>query len=205
MKKKSRLEIGEAVMILKFIITMIIRLPVSLLSAILDLFPKHIQRPIRHGFFLRSPKPPVELPFAVQQAGTIMTTELRIVEYRTYFFNIDMYFKPNDQEERKRIQKLVGEYGRDQNGNLYNPGIAIPLRLTVSVLDAAGEHPLFDRNIEYEEVYAWGADHFTKNIGQIELRPGRYRATIESLKDIPELVGTPVTFSITYRIKSTPH
>lgn len=37
---------------------------------------------------------------------------------------------------------------------------------------------------------------FTRIIKDIRLKPGRYRLSVTSLKDIPELEGTPVTFEV---------
>lgn len=152
----------------------------------------------------RPPKPPLILPFAVQKAGNKVETELRVVEHRGYRFSLRLGFKKGDEEDRRRVRKLAGDFGRDRNGKLIEPGISIPLGLKISVIDSSGERSLLEREILEEEMYAYGSDHYSKQIIEVVLRPGHYRIAIESLKDTPELLGTPVALGIDFNPKTNP-
>lgn len=168
-------------------------------SAMLALFP---WLPALAGS--KPPKPPLILPFAVHKAGTVVTTDLRVVEHRVYKFSLRLGFKEHDREDRKRVQKLAGDYGRDSQGKLRNPGISIHVRLKISTIGSSSERVIYDEEIQEEEMYAYGADAYLKKIDHIELRPGLYRIAIESLQDIPELAETPVSLGIGWAPKTAP-
>lgn len=146
-------------------------------------------------------KPPIIAPFEVQKVGAVFTTELHVVDHGIYTFILRLCFKENDAEDRKRVRKLAGDYGKDKNGKLIEPGVSIPLRLTISSIDEKGENPLLEREYVEAEMYSYGDDSFDKRIDLIELIPGRYRIRVESLSNVPELAGTPVYFGIGFRRK----
>lgn len=146
------------------------------------------------------PKPPLKLPFAVQKAGTKIETELLVAEYREYIFSLQFLFK-GDDEDRKRVKKLVGEARHVKNGD---PGVPTPLRFTINVIDTTGEHPIRDQVIPELRLISWSGNSFDKLIDYVVLKPGRYRIRVESLKDAPELDGTTITFSIGSYAKATP-
>ncbi len=149
------------------------------------------------------PKPPLVLPFAVQQAGNKVETELQVHEYRPYIFDLRLGFVEKDSEDRERVKKLAGDYGRSKEGKLLKPGVAVPLRLRISVIDSFPEKTLLEREILEEEMWAYGADNFKKRIAIVPLKPGHYRISVESLKDMPELIGTTVALGIGYDPKAS--
>ena len=94
-------------------------------------------------------------------------------------------------ESLQHIKQLAGEY-EQKPGKL---GISTPLRLTITALDGSGEHPmLIMENLELQGRNS--SDDFVRHIAWVLLQPGRYRVRIESLKDVPELLETPVKFEI---------
>jgi hypothetical protein len=130
------------------------------------------------------PKPPIELPFAVHQAGATVSTELWIVDKYKYPFVLRFEYKEKDKADQERVRKLVGSGGKNKwTGKIIDPGIPIPL-LEKDVL-ALGED-------------AHGINYFERDIdrNQIKIPPGLYRVTVQSLKDIPELANTKVFFVI---------
>lgn len=147
---------------------------------------------------------PSSLPFEVQKAGNKVEIEFRAAEHRGYFFNLLLMYKEGDQEDRARVRKLAGSYEKDKNGKLIEPGIPIVLRFKINVIDDSGERPMLEQEIPVLGLTSWGGDSFSKQITTVILKPGRYRISVESLKDAPELVGTPVIFSIGIDAKSTP-
>jgi hypothetical protein len=149
------------------------------------------------------PKPPLVLPFVVQLAGNKVETELQVHEHRSYIFYLQLGFVEKDPEDRERVKKLAGDYERNKEGKLLKPGVAVPLRLKISVIDSFPEKTLLEREILEEEMWAYGADNFKKQIAIVPLKPGHYRVSLESLKDAPELVGTPIAFGIGFYAKAT--
>lgn len=82
------------------------------------------------------------------------------------------------------------------NTKLIEPGISIPLRLKINLLGPSGTKLLVDREFWEQEMYAEGSDRFLKTITVVRLTPGRYNVSIQYLKDVPELRGTPVALTI---------
>lgn len=145
----------------------------------------------------RPPKPPFFVPFEAQKAGSVFTTELLVAEHRSYIFSLELGVKKEgDMEDARRLGKLAGGDSRDKEGKPLDLGISIPLKLTISVIDTSGERIIYDKEIYEEEKIGASRRGFKKLIGSIELKPGRHRINIQSLKDIPELVENPITFGI---------
>lgn len=147
---------------------------------------------------------PSSWPFEVQKAGNKVEIEYRAVEHRGYLFDLRLMYKEGDREDRERVRKLAGRYEKDNSGKLIEPGVPILLRFKISVIDASGERLILDQEISELRKTSHGADSFNKRIIEVPLKPGRYRISVESLKDVPELFETPVIFSIGFYAKSDP-
>jgi hypothetical protein len=143
------------------------------------------------------PRPPLFFPFELQKAGNKIETDFRVAEFREHSFTLDFGFKKNDEVDRERVRKFVGDPGQDKYGKQVEPGIPIPLRIRLNLVEAAGERTIFEKEISELRLWAWNGS-FTKLIETTNLKPGHYRIRVESLKDIPELVGTPITFVIAF-------
>lgn len=145
------------------------------------------------------PKPPLSLPFEIQRAGNKIETKLRVVEHRHYLFNLRLMYKESDQEDRARVRKLAGAYQMDKNGKLIEPGVPIQLRFKINAIETAEERPMLEKDIlQPEEIrtISHGADSFNKRFATVILKPGHYKISVESLRDMPELAGTSVLFEI---------
>ena len=147
---------------------------------------------------MRLPKPPLYAPFTAQKAGSLFTTELRVVEHRKYEFTLLVSIKKGENtEDSKRLLKLMGRTGKDKDGKMMSPGIAIPLKLTISVIDTSGESIIYDKEVHEEEMQSGGGGTYEKLIDLIELMPGgHYRVTLQSLQDVPEFSGNPISVGI---------
>jgi hypothetical protein len=143
--------------------------------------------------------PPVELPFAVHQKGATVSTRLQMVEERNYPFNLKFYYNEKDKADEERVRKLVGGHQRDKYGKIVEPGIPIPLKLTISVIESAGEKIVLEKEILVGALYTRSIDNYTREIDLIHLTTGLYRVTVRSLKDIPELANTKVILGIYLR------
>lgn len=152
---------------------------------------------------MQTPKPPFFVLFEAQKAGSVFTTELRVVEHRSYVFALFLKVKKGaSMEDARRLIELAGKFGRDKSGKqpwggkLLWPGISIPLKLKISVIDASGERIIYDKEIHEEEMLGAGSIGIEKLIDVIDLSPGHYKISVQSLKDIPELAESPITFGI---------
>jgi Domain of unknown function (DUF5625) len=147
------------------------------------------------------PIPPIRLPFAVEKAGAKIDIEIEIVDYRGYTFALDFMFKEDDQADRARIKKLVGDSppSYSPNGDYGDPGAPTPLRFSIHRIEAnASQQVVFDKQYTHLRLMSWGGDSFDKNLAPplMPLKPGNYRIHLESLADMPEFVGIPVFFSM---------
>jgi hypothetical protein len=150
------------------------------------------------GCFAAGPRPPIKLFFAVHQSGATVSTELRVVEKHKYPFFLVFMFNEKDRADQERVRKLIGSGGKNKlTGKLVDPGIPIPLKITINVIDSSGERLFLEK-----EVLTMGMDSgpainfFDRKVDLIELLPGLYRVTVQSLKDIPELMNTKVILCI---------
>ena len=139
---------------------------------------------------------PSSVPFAVQKAGNKIEIEYRAVEHRFYLLDLRLMYKEGDQEDRERVSKLAGRYEKDPNGKLIQPGVPILLKLRIDAIDDSGVRPMLEREISDLRTTSYGSDSFDKRIATVPLKPGRYRISVESLRDVPELFGTPAIFRI---------
>jgi hypothetical protein len=151
----------------------------------------------------KEPTLPIKLPFAVHKAAATVSTELRIIEKREYPFFLIFMFNPQDRADEKRVRKLVGGLSINNfTGRNADPGIPISLKIVISTIDTSGERLLLEKEVVTEGSISYGSNSFDRLIGLIELAPGLYRVTVQSLKDIPELSGTEVILDISQRLRS---
>ena len=145
-----------------------------------------------------APTPPLTLLFEVQKAGNKVETEFRVDKQQYYSFGIELNFKRGDAVDRERVKKLAGDHQIDKNGQLTDPGIKMPLKLIIRAVDNSEERIIFDKEILEQKLWENRSSSFVKLIDSEILQPGRYRISVESLKDLPELIGTPITFDIAF-------
>ncbi len=72
----------------------------------------------------------------------------------------------------------------------------IPVHMQVVELQPNGVRVVYEKDRANLQLQGFGSDYFDKIIDRISLQPGRYRVTVTSLKDIPEMEGIPVSFVI---------
>jgi Domain of unknown function (DUF5625) len=146
---------------------------------------------------VRPPKPPVFVPFEAQKAGSVFTAELQVVEHRSYIFSLELGAKKGQtMEEARRISKLAGRDERYKDGKPLSYWVSIPLKLKTSIVESSGERIMYNKEIHEMETIGTSSRGFKKLIDTIELKRGLYRINIQSLKDIPELAESPITFGI---------
>ena len=147
----------------------------------------------------KPPKPPVSFPFAIAQKGAKVDTIIRIPKAGGYYFTIEFIFKENDPLDRERLMKLAGDSGY-KDGHLIEdpeaPGIPLLLKLRVVELKESGEKLVFEKITSQHPRAAYGMTGVDKEIAVIPLNKGRYRVSLESLRDTAELQNTNTEFSV---------
>lgn len=146
------------------------------------------------------PTPPIELPFAVHKAGATVSTEMTVKEAHRYWFElIFLHNKADDEAERERLEKVIGGWGRDKEGKRIKPGMQIPLKISINVIEQSREHTVFEKEMFLGDLWAGGYHGYCREIGYIEIPAGRCRITVQSMKDIPELANSKVILAIRYQ------
>lgn len=140
------------------------------------------------------PEPPITVPFAVQKAGSKLSMEIWIPKEAGYFFTLEFTHTEGSVEDSDRVRKLAGWPTRDENGNWNVEHRGVPTPLSVKLY--SGPELLHEIKVAELMREAAGREYFSKRIFVARLKPGRYRVIVESLKDVPELAGIPVRFSI---------
>jgi hypothetical protein len=140
----------------------------------------------------------VEMPFAVHQAGAVAETELRVIKRQGYIFELLFFYK--DSKDRARIEKLV-------TSNFFRePYLDIPLEFKIARIDENRKVISVDKAtvtvgastgegfIGREKYGALG--YYDREIIGMPLKPGLYRISVKSIKNIPELAAIPISFAI---------
>ena len=144
------------------------------------------------------PKPPFETPINLSREGVVADFNLRVPQHRIYHFDIRFEYPQEDQAQRERVRKLVGEYGRDKDNNLIEPGILTPVKLTIFKKQNQDELMIYQKVIKEPETYAGGSGSFSKRIGRCDLKRGKYRFVLESLAQPQEYASILTNFIVTF-------
>lgn len=142
------------------------------------------------------PTPPLSLPFEVQKAGYKVESELRIVERQTYTFELQYFFRENDQADRAKVWKLAGGSLKDKTGTRVELGAPLRIKLKIIRKLEDNEQPQLEKNIANPHLYSWGGDSLNSKIANILLDPGIYKVSVENLSDAPEFQGIKVGLRI---------
>ena len=146
------------------------------------------------GKVVRTPEPPLVIPFEAQRAGARVTQQFRIVKKKSYLFYLRLRVK--DQTERRRLWALMGGQRHEKTGPAGEVVLPIPLHFRVEAVSPNASAVLFDLDVSDLALLSWSSDSLSKLIAEIPLEPGNYRVVVESFADIPELTGTPISFEI---------
>ena len=147
-------------------------------------------------------KPPVQVPFLLEEAGSVVEIELNISEYRGYFFNLEFPYHKDDEVDFLRVRKLIGSGEISRDGSRVDPGVPLRILLEIDGRDSTGEM-VYYKNIVNPVLVSVGSDYFTKRIDSVKLKPGAYKIRLESLLNVPEFNRFPVKFSVNWHPKST--
>ena len=146
----------------------------------------------------RLPKPPFGTPVDLSRGGVVADFNIRVTQHRLYYFELRFSYPEGDRAERERVRKLVGEYGRDKNNNLIEPGILTPVKLIIFEKQAHNGQIVYQKTIKDPETVSHSISNFTKEIGHCDLPRGHYRFVLESLAQPQEYASIPTLFYVTF-------
>ncbi len=159
------------------------------------------------------------VPFAAHKAGSTIVKEVKLDHDIHYAFYLMLYHE-NTKEDAERVRKLAGSgMGRADQYKLgryveIQDGIPIDVELKITGVDEEVDKIYLDKQFSVNHIVGGWKCHdpkdpqkncFVKMITEIRLKPGHYRITLKSLKDIPELEGTTVALWFTWGIESRPY
>jgi len=137
----------------------------------------------------------VDVPFEAGNKGSVVEPEFSVATAKTYTFYLNLHFREGDSQNKERVRKLAGT-GAYQDGRPAETGLAIPVRLRIERIGNNGASSVLDRVFTDHDLEVMAADHFSKLITRVRLEPGRYRARMEALENIPELEDISVHFNV---------
>lgn len=151
------------------------------------------------------PVPFVRFPFDVTRGGNSLEGKFKVIEDRTYQF--DLRFEFADRAEQDRLTEVVGDRPPDPRYGI--SGSIIPIRLKIiSETKNVGAQPVFDRTIDTEGHHVRelarqvDAGAFRRTIADVRLSPGLYHFQAETIRDIPGFSGFRTQFVIGYDARS---
>ena len=132
------------------------------------------------------------LPLDVSRSGSEVMRQLFVTDGRIYVFKLRLKFKDGDKEDKQRLQQLlvrdsVKSARSSKDESSLKLGIAVPLRIRISVSEPGGERILVEKELNPQRLAGMQDDSAWFNIGSINLQPGFYRLRVESLRDVAEL------------------
>ena len=171
---------------------------VSTYSALCMLFTLCVLTSCNFGNKSKLPKPPFEMSIDLSRKGVAADFDIRITNHNIYDFKLYFEYPEEDQAEREHVRKLVGDYGRDKDNNLIEPGILTPVKLMIFREQSHSESIIYQRIIKDPEMYAYGSGYFAKTIGHCNLPRGEYRFVLESLAQPKEYKSIPTKFVVSF-------
>lgn len=149
------------------------------------------------------PTPPFTRPFAADKQGTVFDTDVRIKEYRNYWFML--VIKAKDAQTLGKAEGLIAQNYVDANGRVRqrDPGV---LHLQIWEKTGTVERLLVEKICSGYEGGGYGEHFVDLRFTSLKLHPGLYRVRVESSRGIDGIAQLPVqiNFAIGYHPNSTP-
>jgi hypothetical protein len=161
------------------------------------------------GYTQSLPKPYVRFPFEISSPNNGLDARFRIVEERTYYF--DLEFDYSNQAEKVSLSKLVGSGARYPDGRYGVPGVTVSIRLLLRESGrTATDAPLLDALVDTQGIVATvssmtpGAGYFRRLITSRRLSAGEYDLHASAPEPSKEFSGMPIALSITFDSRVAP-
>ncbi len=123
------------------------------------------------------------VPFAIEKAGNKISCDITIFKDASYKLQLSFMAPINNREERKRVSNIVAPEIVDSNGQRSKSGA--PLKLYILIESDAGEK-IKESTVLSPLCNSWGADSIFMDLEHVKLTGGKYRVTVESMKNAPD-------------------
>lgn len=148
-----------------------------------------------HFFFDKSPEPS-SVQIKLSEMGVVADFKFEVKKHFIYSFDIRFRYPEDDQVERARVRKLLGDHGIDASGKPVNPGVPTPVRLDISAVCKGGKEVVFYSLDADPVLTSWGGGNFGRFIGNSVLVPGKYRVRLFNKRASPEFAFIPIDLEI---------
>lgn len=139
---------------------------------------------------------PSSVQIKLSEKGVIADFNLKIKKHLPYWFTMEFGYPENDQVERARLRKLLGDNARDKLGRPVDPGVNTPINLTIFELCKDGsEVEIYSQDLD-PILTSWGGGYFGKNIGWHVLTPGNYKVRLVNNRATQEFSSVPISLEI---------
>ncbi len=136
-----------------------------------------------------APTPPLKIPIALHQAGTVLETEVEIEQDDRV--TLQLKFFVNDQAgDRDRLLAFVGSFGK--------PGTPIPLKVQLLKRVAPKDEVVLEKTYITSELAGIATDFLDRKIAELSIASGTYLIRLETIEAFPQLSETKVQFAIYY-------
>ena len=178
--------------------------------------------------FDSTPTPTIKIPIDLSKKGTVVDTVFRVNYDESTYFSLDFYYdnpKFDNKLDSNKVIKFLGfngylygegkqisiadyEEAKRSLGDMINKnydldGTKVPLKISLMQLYADGtQKKIIDKVFETKGENGGGYKHGRhRDITVKHLKKGKYKLTIENLKDFKELAHRPMKLRIqsTYR------
>jgi hypothetical protein len=136
-----------------------------------------------------TPTPPLIIPFALHQAGTVLETDVEIEQgHRTV---LDFRFYVNNQPgNRDWLLTFLGAFR--------GSGTPIPLKVQITKHETSKDVVILEKIYTTVGTSSLGQTNFDRQIDKLDLKSGIYRVRLETIEAFPQLSDTAVDFGLYY-------
>lgn len=151
---------------------------------------------------------PKDLKFDVSKGDATLTQEFELTQHRNYYFTLKFHYI--DGVNSRQLEKLVGDGATYADGSHARPGIIVPVHLRIDKFDSTTNSKLiYEKVVEtkahFARSFGEGSDGYYKRmISDVELKPGRYKLQISTIRSTPEFEKVDVYLAITYHPNTAP-
>jgi hypothetical protein len=137
-----------------------------------------------------------ETPFLAGKAGSSVYIGVHIPLRRTYRFSLDFHLNGTDEQQTAQLNRVLDKNHAQANDGPQRNEAEIPVHLRIVRMEGEATVGIIDKSFEEERRVGTDPAKYSMKITDIELVPGEYRIRIEALKDLDEVNGLPITFSV---------
>lgn len=141
------------------------------------------------SFINSTPTPPLKMPIALYQAGSVAESDLEIEQDDR--INFQLTFFVNDQPgHRDRLRDFWGRPGTN--------GVPVPLKIRLIKYAVPKNIVVLDKTYSVSQRSRHAEKYFGKDIASLNIAEGKYRIRVETIEAFRQLADTRVQFAVYY-------